>query len=51
MSGARSIHCQCDHHFTCGHCLANRKPWFFTPSTWREIIARQIARKPKEPKP
>jgi len=27
---ARSIECKCDPQFTCGHCLRNAKPWFYT---------------------
>lgn len=25
--------CRCESNFTCGHCLANAKPWHFTPDT------------------
>jgi hypothetical protein len=29
---SRSIECRCDAHLTCGYCLRNRKPYFFTLS-------------------
>lgn len=32
MSPVRSAECRCDRSFTCGHCLANAKPYHFTPS-------------------
>lgn len=42
----RSVECQCDHSFTCGYCLRNAPPYFFTPRTWREIIHDQIGGNP-----
>lgn len=42
---SRSVECKCESNFTCGHCLRNAKPYFFTPSTCQEIIAREIAKK------
>ena len=39
---ARSIHCECTYHFTCGYCLRNAPPPVWTFSTWQEIIHRQI---------
>jgi len=27
---SRSVECQCEHRFTCGHCLRNMKPYFYT---------------------
>jgi hypothetical protein len=45
---ARSAECKCTSNFTCGHCLANAKPYHFTPSTSAEIMARQQEKdKPK----
>jgi hypothetical protein len=32
MSGAKSIECKCTDDFTCGYCLRNAKPWFYTLS-------------------
>ena len=29
---AWSTECQCDHRFTCRHCLRNAKPWHYTLS-------------------
>lgn len=29
---ARSAECKCERNFTCGYCLRNAKPWFFTLS-------------------
>jgi hypothetical protein len=26
----RAIECRCEYDFTCGHCLSNAKPWFWT---------------------
>lgn len=44
---ARSAECRCGIDWgTCGHCLRNAKPYFFTPSTAQEIIARQIEARP-----
>jgi hypothetical protein len=28
-----SIECECESNFTCGYCVKNAKPYFFTPST------------------
>ena len=28
----RPVECKCDHSFTCGFCLRNAKPWFWTCS-------------------
>lgn len=30
MAGARSAECKCESNFTCGYCLRNRKPYFYT---------------------
>lgn len=30
---ARSSLCKCESNFTCGHCLADAKPWLFTPDS------------------
>lgn len=27
---ARSVYCECNERFTCRHCLANAKPYFYT---------------------
>jgi hypothetical protein len=43
---ARSEHCKCNHLFTCGYCLANRKPYFFTCDDGTRIYETP-ARKPK----
>lgn len=40
---ARSAECRCDASFTCGYCLRNAPPYFFTPSTNAEAMARAIA--------
>ena len=45
---ARNIECQCEPSFTCGYCLRNAKPYFFTPSTNEEQMARAIARPARE---
>jgi hypothetical protein len=29
---ARSVECKCEFNFTCGYCLRNAKPWFYTLS-------------------
>jgi hypothetical protein len=29
---AKSIDCKCEHNFTCGYCLRNAPPWFYTLS-------------------
>jgi len=29
---AKSVECKCDPRFTCGYCLRNMKPYFFTPN-------------------
>ena len=27
---SRSVECKCESNFTCGYCLRNAKPYFFT---------------------
>jgi hypothetical protein len=39
---ARNIECTCDASFTCGFCLRNAKPYFFTPRTNEEIMHAKI---------
>jgi hypothetical protein len=36
---ARSIECECTYSYTCGYCLRNAKPYFFTPSHTEVICA------------
>ena len=37
-----NINCKCDSNFTCGYCLRNAKPYFFTPSTFAEQSAERM---------
>lgn len=49
---ARSGECRCEQNFTCGYCLRNAKPWFFTadqdprlrPTNWWLIFAQELRR-------
>jgi len=34
---AKNIECKCTYNFTCGYCLANRKPYFYTLSNGSAI--------------
>ena len=36
---ARSIECRCDYNFTCGHCLRNAPPWYYTLSDGSAIYS------------
>ena len=31
IGGSVSIECKCNPYYTCGYCLRNAKPYFFTP--------------------
>jgi hypothetical protein len=34
-----NIECKCEPNFTCGYCLRNAKPYFFTPDTRKAAAA------------
>jgi hypothetical protein len=44
---ARSEHCKCDSRFTCGHCLKNAKPYFFTLASGERIYEVPVQHAPK----
>lgn len=33
----KSIECKCDYNFTCGYCLRNAKPYYYTLSSGERI--------------
>lgn len=39
---ARSVHCKCEHNFTCGYCFSNMKPYLYTPSSSRFYFSRCV---------
>lgn len=45
---ARSSECQCTYNFTCGYCLRNMKPWFFTLSDGSAIAEIPVQGKKQE---
>lgn len=38
-AGARPEECECDYHYTCGYCLRNAPPYFFTPTPIVQFFA------------
>lgn len=44
--------CECTTRFTCGHCLRNAPPYFFTPTSPQEkVVDDMLSRPPVHPMP
>lgn len=48
---ARSAACRCESNFTCGHCLRNAPPYFFTGSSGYAVAVPMDRRPPATPCP
>ncbi len=44
---ARNVECRCDPRFTCGYCLRNAKPYFFTLTSGERIYLTPTQPAPK----
>lgn len=45
---ARNIECRCTDRFTCGYCLRNKKPYFFTLSSGAAVYEIPVQRSTTE---
>lgn len=42
---ARNIECKCEHNLTCGYCLRNAKPYFYTLDSGERIYQPSMRRR------
>jgi hypothetical protein len=50
MSRARSADCRCERSFTCGHCLRNAPPYFFTLDSGERVYGMPAVQGTAQPK-